>query len=92
MQAESFGNLLETLIFFSGLYDTYTLLLDYNSLYPNIIQEFNICFTTVDQTEVSESSWLFLPLPFLLLKMYQCLKFIVSYAASDVSQLFLEVR
>ena len=41
-----------------GLWTTFIIVMDFNSLYPSIIREYNIDFTTIDIAEHMVSFWL----------------------------------
>ncbi|KAG6862648.1 hypothetical protein C0991_011066 [Blastosporella zonata] len=52
-----------------GLWDRFILVMDFNSLYPSIIQEFNIDFTTVERVDDDEVC-VFVPLKEILIKAF----------------------
>lgn len=40
----------------ADLYEDFVLVLDFNSLYPSIIQEYNLCYTTVKREKKEEGN------------------------------------
>ncbi len=41
-----------------GLYQDFVILLDFNSLYPSIIREYNVCFSKVERRLLPLSHYL----------------------------------
>ncbi|CAD6199265.1 unnamed protein product [Caenorhabditis auriculariae] len=85
-----------------GLYETLILLLDFNSLYPSIIQEYNLCFTTVphkkdgdEVPDVPDPSLKEGVLPREIRKLVECrrdVKSLMRYQKNEAEKRQLDIR
>lgn len=78
-----------------GLWDRYILVMDYNSLYPSIIQEFDIDFATIDWTaddvSISSRCWSSQTIPLTMFLPPRRLKILTRCPIEDLAKESLKV-